>query len=95
MFSSLEVARATEAEILNGVVRLEAGAESVAHEGGEISGVFRPLRTPAAKKFPARAGIAPRITSDHGAIEVCNPFPNEPMEVSNAPEICEAHAHCR
>jgi hypothetical protein len=72
---------------VDAIIRLEAAAKTVAHEGGEILDIIRALSAGAAKKLAVQAGVAAGITGHHGGVEIHDPFPGEAVQVMNAVAI--------
>src|SRR6266536_1768010 len=87
-----QILGATKAEVVNAVIGLEAAAETVAHEGGEIARVLRPLRSASAEQIALQPGVAARVAGHHRRIEVSDPFPHQSVQIVDAPEVRAAGA---
>ena len=63
---------------------IEAATKSVAHESGEIVGIFGIGGAAAAEELAVKARVAARVASNHCSVEVGDPFPNQSMHIFHA-----------
>src|SRR5687767_12787499 len=69
------------------VARLEAAAESEAHEGWKGIAIPSAQRPAAAKELAFDSRITSRIAGDDRAIEVAGPFPDQAVEIAHTVKI--------